>query len=181
METENEKEQDDALDVAVTALLVLSDVRFMGCGATRDCRDHLASLPTQCRAQNHPELMPLSRAVLVALQQQGLIQPGPGFHVDLKWAPFCVLALICLCLCVYLCVYLYVYIYVYICIYVHTSVCVCGWCICTIVCPESFFQAGVQPIWSTSTCFTNDESYLCTSLNSSKNTVQVLVDTQHCV
>lgn len=156
METENEKEQDEALR----------------------CICHCSAAAVWCENQRlwgHKGLLwsfgftphtvqgtepPLSRAVLVAPQQQGLFQPELGFHMDLKWVPFSVLALICLC--VYLCVYLYV---LYICIYMHTSLCVhvCGQCICTIVCPESFFQAGVQPIWSTIKCFTNDESYLCTS------------------
>lgn len=139
-------------------------MRFMDCRATRDHCDHLASLPPQRRAQNHPELMILSRSVLVA-QQQGLFQAEPGFKMDLKWAPFSVLALSYLCLCVYLCVYLHIYIYVCVYIYMHTSVCVYGRCICAIVCPESFLQAGVQPIWSTITCFANDETYLCKSFS----------------
>lgn len=71
----NESEQNEALDTAVTVLLVLSGVRFMDYGATRDCCGHLASLAVQRRAQNRPELMPCSRAVLVA-QRQGPFQPS---------------------------------------------------------------------------------------------------------
>lgn len=55
--------------------------------------------------------------------------------------------------------------YVYTCVYIYTRIYVhvCDWCICTIVCPESFCQAGVQPIWSTVPCFADNETYLCKS------------------
>lgn len=124
---------------------MLSDVRFMDCRATRDHCDHLASLPAQRRAQNCPELMILSRSVLVA-QQQGLFQPEPGFKMDLKWAPFSVLALSYLCVCT--CVY--TFIYIYICIYIRTRLCVCMvgvfvlLCVLNLSCRLEFSPSGAQ-------------------------------------
>lgn len=128
---------------------MLSDVRFMDCRATRDHCDHLASLPPQRRAQNRPELMILSRSVLVA-QQQGLFQPEPGFKMDLKWAPFSVLALSYLRLCVYLSVYLHIYIFIYVCIYIRTCLCVCMvgvfvlLCVLNPSCRLEFSPSGAQ-------------------------------------
>lgn len=153
IETENEKEQDEALDTAVAVLLVclMWDSRAVGPqGTVVIIRLHLP---------------PSAGTEPLRIHVCAKVGAGNGPE-PVERAPLGVLAFVCVCaLCI--CTHGILWFYVYTCMYIHTHIYVhvCGRCICAIVCPESFCQAGVQPIWSTLPCSANDETYLCKSFS----------------